>query len=194
MGFLWASRSAGRGAASQSNHPRESGSRSLLGFHGLTKTVGKCNFTESVFGIEDVDRQHRYAVTVADGAVEGPYGIGVGLESAGRSGVFAPLPWGSLDDAHALDKAGHAADKSDDVAEYVHYFHSAARAARKCFHFGNGKVVVRSVTRKYGLHWRSPHAPHSNAIRMVLYESLRCPPMFFEQVASSSRSFEIPGT
>ena len=94
LGFLWASRSAGRDVASQSNHPREGGSRSLLDFHGLTKTVDKCHFTESVFRIVDVDRQHRYAVTVADGAVEGPYGIAVGLESARRSGVFCTVALG----------------------------------------------------------------------------------------------------
>ena len=75
-------------------------------FHTLTRTVDKLHTTENSFGLDGQQRRARFAVNVGDGAIKGPYGVGVGNASAQRSGLPDMPAWGALDGFHALDTAG----------------------------------------------------------------------------------------
>ena len=154
--------------------------KTVLGFHGLVRTVDKCHETERNYGLELSDRFLRFAVNVGDGAMEGPFGVGVGDESARRTCLPASRGWGSLDGLHACDKAGARADALERrPGGYIHRFHRALELTRSNFKFGNGRVVARSISRKYKVPWRSPASPHSQGTRMVVYESSRCPANLF---------------
>lgn len=72
----------------------------------MTRTVDKLHTTENSFGLDGQQRRARFAVNVGDGAIEGPYGVGVGKASAQRSGLPDMPAWGALDGFHALDTAG----------------------------------------------------------------------------------------
>ena len=149
----------------------------VLGFHGLVRTVDKVHATERAHGIGDRDRRLRFAVSVGDGALEGPFGLGVGAESARRTGLPEDRGWGSVDSLHCLDKAGEYADMTErGPPGLVARFHKALQDARANFHFGNGRAVARAVAQRHRFPWRAPLAPRSQTTRMVIYESRRCPP------------------
>ena len=80
------------------------GTTDVLGYHGAVKTVDKLHTTENRCGLERADRALRYVVYCGDGAVEGPYGLGIREASAVRSGLPPHKGWGSLDGFHAVDK------------------------------------------------------------------------------------------
>ncbi len=77
----------------------------------MARTVDKIHATEYSYGLDKHDRRFRFPVNVGDGALEGPVGLGIGNESARRTGL-AGDSWGALDGFHALDKAGEYADKA----------------------------------------------------------------------------------
>ena len=147
--------------------PLRKSPKDLLGFHGLACSVDKAHATESSYGIRLQDRRLRFAVNIADGAIEGPGSLGMGAASAERSNLPKDLGWGALDGFHALDKAGENADAVE------------CRPGGLVCQFGNGKVVARAIATKYKFSWRRPMAPHSQGTRTVVYESRRCPPNLF---------------
>ena len=153
--------------------------KGLLSFHGLTRTLDKAHAAEAAYGIGLQDRRLRFAVHVGDGALEGPFGLKLGDESARRSKLPPNKGWGALDGLHALDKAGAAADASEPL---VQQFHASLASVRSSFGFGNGKVVVRSIAKKFHLPWRRPIAPHTQSTRMIVYESYRCPVNLFRNL------------
>ena len=61
------------------------------GFQSAGPTVDKCHQVEGRYSIFDLDRVHRFAVNVADGAVEGPHGKHIGFLSAQRSGIAVSM-------------------------------------------------------------------------------------------------------
>ena len=164
----------------------------VLGYHGAVKTVDKLHTTENRCGLERADRALRYAVTCGDGAVEGPYGLGIGEASAIRSGLSPRKGWGSLDGFHAVDKGGAAADSREKRGDgLVTQFHKALRGIRANFAFGNGRTVARSTARRFQMSWRSPLAPHSDSTRAVMYESGRCPPNLFSNLRTVAYSIRF---
>ena len=62
-------------------------SKEVLGVHGLARTVDKVHATEFAYGIGKNDRSLRFAVNIDDGAIEGPFGFGVGADSSRRTGL-----------------------------------------------------------------------------------------------------------
>ena len=133
--------------------------------------------------IEDLDRLYRFAVHVGDGAMEGPHGMDVGTVSARKSNLPENRIWGALDQAHAIDKSGEHTDRIENgKGGYILRFHDAARAVRNAFGFGNGRIIIRAIAKKYGMTWRRPNAPHSSQTRMILYESKRAPPIFLRNL------------
>jgi hypothetical protein len=140
----------------------------VLGFHTASKTVDKLHTTENRCGLGIASRALRYAGNCGDGAVEGPYGLGVGEVSAIRSGLPSGKGWGSLDGGHAVDKAGSFADTREKRPDgFVNQFHRTLRGIRAMFGFGAGRTVARSTAQRFGMSWRAPLAPHSDATRMV---------------------------
>jgi len=133
---------------------------SLLAFHGATRTIDKVHATEAFYGISLGDRRYRFAVHVGDGALEGPFGLGLGDLSAVRSGLPGNLGWGALDGFHAADKAGELADKIEmQVGGLVRQFHKVLSDVRCNFSYGNGKVVARSIAKKTQLALGAPTCP-----------------------------------
>ena len=63
-------------------YPLRKSPKDLLGFHGLARSVDKAHATESSYGIRLQDRRLRFAVNIADGAIEGPGSLGMGAASA----------------------------------------------------------------------------------------------------------------
>ena len=159
------------------------GTTDVLGYHGAVKTVDKLHTTENRCGLERADRALRYAVNCGDGAVEGPYGLGIGEASAVRSGLPPHKGWGSLDGFHAVDKGGAVADSCEKGGKgLVTQFHSSLSGIRSNFAFGNCRTVAQSMAKRFQMPWRSPLAPHSDGTRTVMYESERCHPNFFNNL------------
>lgn len=111
-------------------------------FHGLTRTVDKIHATEHCYGLDRRQRRARFAVNIADGALEGPFGLGIGSASAKRSGLPGGA-WGSLDGFHALDKAGAAADQ---VHAHTQPTCQAARAHASTDARGSRVLSLQTVT------------------------------------------------
>ena len=95
------------------------------------------------------------------------------------------FPWGATDQAHSIDNAGGRADKLEThPGGYVSAYTLATQQVRHVFGLGRGRVIIRSVAKKYKLSWRTPLAPHSQQTRTMLYESKRVPPNFLRNMAA----------
>ena len=100
-----------------------------------------------------------------------------------------PLPadfWSALDSMHAADKSGGHADYAEQGrGGFVSQFHSVTRSIKTGYGFGKGLSVARSVSKRFGISWRSPMAPASESTRLVAFESKRIPPNFFHNLRVS---------
>ena len=178
----------GRPAESSAHTPK----KSLLAFHGLASTVDKINAVEEAYALNTPDRALRWAVQAADGAVEGPYGLRVGDECARQLELPADLGWGALDGFHACDSSGAAADKSSSArVDYHAKYGRVLQSMRHHFAFGNGRVVARSMARRYHLPFSRPSAPHSQTTRAVMYESARCPRVLFRNLPTYVKALKF---
>ena len=138
--------------------------RSVLALHDGRSIVDTCLGTESKYGLHPNDLRWRFAVHVGDGAVEGPFGQSFGEMYAAACGLPPSRGWGALDDFHAAEKAGSHADYTERGPQgYVHMFHDIARKLRSLFRYGVGQIIARAAAKKYGLQWRRPPAPYSQA-------------------------------
>jgi hypothetical protein len=152
----------------------------LLRFHGLQRTLEKIHEVEDAFLIGPEARRSRWSVNVGDGAVEGPYGIGVGAACARALAMESDVGWGSLDGFHAADGSGAATDATSNVrAGFIGQYMRVLTALRGKFAFGTGRIIMRAIARRYDLRMLKPRAPHSESTRKVMYESGRCTPVLF---------------
>ena len=109
---------------------------SMFRFHSAEKLVRMVHAVENSLLLKPPDRRHRLAMTMADGAIQGPGSVGFEREEA-KVDKRHGLPVGGCQ-FHRLDRAGYHADQQFPITLVYDRF---LRLIRRSFGFGTGVLI-----------------------------------------------------
>ena len=146
--------------------------------HGSTRGIlgyaqnFRLSLTRYCFSKRDV--QLRYAGSISDGLMAGPFAAGfLGRHMFRLYDMPCSMDVDALDGLHAADKAGSHADYTERVLEggLIGEYFQSARWNRSNYGFGHGLIIARHIARFFAWKYQRPQAPVSESTRMVVYES-----------------------
>ena len=114
--------------------------------HGAERLVALVHHTEAQFNFGDADRRLRLALTVADGAIEGPSSINFAQHEANVMNVEYTPACSQSCEFHAEDHAGADTDKTSPLAPGIDQL---PRLVCHHFGFGSGQRNCRAVAREF---------------------------------------------
>ena len=116
----------------------------MFRFHSAEKSVRMVHAVENSMLLKPLDRRYRLAMTMADGAIQGPGSVGFEEEEA-KVDKRHGLPVGVCQ-FHRLDNAGSHADRQFPITLVYDRF---LRLLRRSFGFGTGVLILRATAREF---------------------------------------------
>ena len=116
----------------------------MFRFHSAEKLVRMVHAVENSVLLKPLDHRYRLAMTMADGAIQGPGSVGFEEEEA-KVDKRHGLPVGVCQ-CHRLDNAGSHADRQFPITLVYDRF---LRLLRRSFGFGTGVLILRATAREF---------------------------------------------
>ena len=135
--------------------------------HGSTRGIlgyaqnFRSSLTRYCFSKRDV--QLRYAGSISDGLMAGPFAAGfLGRHMFRLYDMPCSMDVDALDGLHAADKAGSHADYTERVLEggLIGEYFQSARWNRSNYGFGHGLIIARHIARFFAWKYQRPQAPN----------------------------------